>query len=204
MANLYRHFDATGRLLYVGMSLNAIARLVKHREESHWFNQITRVEIEWHKSREHAAYAEAIAIRDEEPLYNIAKPVPRDPDAPLPAPSLLLERPETNLILEALRNCPEPDVQADDSGPRVFGYLCVARQYLNRSIGRLRKAGVPDKWMFIDVVDYGGRRQPNLVRLLKSAQHEGTRIMCEWLGDFADVRELLAERGVSLHEVARR
>jgi hypothetical protein len=203
MANLYRHFNAQGQLLYVGLSLNAVARLAQHREKSFWFSQISRVEIEWHKSREHAAYAEALAIRDEAPLYNKAKPVPRDPDAPPPVPSLLDRRPEANLILEALKKCPEPVVQADYDGPRIFGYLCVGRQYLNRGIGRLRNAGVPDNWMFIDVVDYGGRRQPNLVKLLRSAQHKGTRIMCEWLGDFTEAREILKERGVTLHKIAR-
>lgn len=69
---LYRHFDAAGRLLYVGISLNAVARLSQHRQCSAWFREIARVEIEWHPSREAACEAEVQAIRSEQPLHNVA------------------------------------------------------------------------------------------------------------------------------------
>ena len=42
---LYRHFDGTGRLLYVGISLSVIVRLSGHKR-SPWFGDIARVEID--------------------------------------------------------------------------------------------------------------------------------------------------------------
>lgn len=70
-ASLYRHFDAAGRLLYVGISLNALSRLSQHKSESSWFFNITRVEIEQHPTRAAAAAAEIEAIRTEDPLHNV-------------------------------------------------------------------------------------------------------------------------------------
>jgi predicted GIY-YIG superfamily endonuclease len=68
---LYRHFDAKGTLLYVGMSLNPFKRLGEHRH-AHWYESIDRVEIERFETRAEAAAAEREAIRREKPLHNIA------------------------------------------------------------------------------------------------------------------------------------
>lgn len=69
---LYRHFDAAGNLLYVGISLNAVARLAQHRREAHWFDSIARIDVEWHPSRCAAETAERAAILAERPAHNIA------------------------------------------------------------------------------------------------------------------------------------
>lgn len=69
--SLYRHFDADGELLYVGVSLNAVARLAQHRDSSQWFNQIRSVVIERHPTREAAIEAEKAAIKCEKPKHNI-------------------------------------------------------------------------------------------------------------------------------------
>lgn len=71
---MYRHFNAAGKLLYVGISLSAVQRLAQHRHTAHWFDDIRRVEVEWFISREDALAAEASAIRTEAPVCNIAKP----------------------------------------------------------------------------------------------------------------------------------
>lgn len=71
---LYRHFDEADRLLYVGISFSAMKRLKQHRDHAHWFDAIARVTIEWLPSREEALIAEATAIRDESPKYNIQRP----------------------------------------------------------------------------------------------------------------------------------
>lgn len=67
---LYRHFDASGRLLYIGISLNAVSRLAQHRITSPWFEDIARIELEWHETRTAAHDAERAAIRDERPIHN--------------------------------------------------------------------------------------------------------------------------------------
>lgn len=69
---LYRHFDAEGRLLYVGISKNATERLRGHKHKSSWFKEIARVEIQHFPTREEARAAEALAIKSEKPLLNKA------------------------------------------------------------------------------------------------------------------------------------
>lgn len=71
---LYRHFDAAGGLLYVGISLDTIRRTQQHRSGAHWFGRIARIQIDWHDSRSAALAAEAIAIASEGPAFNIQRP----------------------------------------------------------------------------------------------------------------------------------
>lgn len=71
---LYRHFDAAGRLLYVGISLNAIGRLAQHRNSAQWFAEIARVDVEWLPTREAAIRVERQAIAKENPKCNIQRP----------------------------------------------------------------------------------------------------------------------------------
>ena len=68
---LYRHYDAEGKLLYVGVSLSPAARTYQHSKSAHWFRDISRIDVEWHDDREKAMCAERLAIRKENPAYNI-------------------------------------------------------------------------------------------------------------------------------------
>jgi hypothetical protein len=72
MTQLYRHFDDSNKLMYVGISLNTFSRLSQHKDHSHWFRNINRVTIEHFKTREEAMAAERTAIRAENPMFNIA------------------------------------------------------------------------------------------------------------------------------------
>lgn len=81
MTNLYRHYNTTGILLYVGISLSAIRRLSQHSNRSRWFNQIAMIKIEKFESRDEAQFAEKQAIENEGPLFNI-KMVPKKPELP--------------------------------------------------------------------------------------------------------------------------
>ena len=67
---LYRHFDKDDQLLYVGISLNHVARLAQHRDGSHWYEEIAQVTIEWHGTRVEAELAESRAIGSESPKHN--------------------------------------------------------------------------------------------------------------------------------------
>lgn len=69
--HLYRHFAADGALLYVGISLSAVHRLSGHKDHSHWFGDITRVEIQSFESRAAALAAERVAVKEEKPRHNI-------------------------------------------------------------------------------------------------------------------------------------
>lgn len=68
---LYRHWDKEGGLLYVGISLSAVARLSQHSNHSGWYSDIDKVTIETFDDRESAINAEIKAIRSENPKYNI-------------------------------------------------------------------------------------------------------------------------------------
>jgi hypothetical protein len=69
---LYRHFDQSGALLYVGISLSM--RLIKrqhdHRSTSDWHANIVTITAQEFPDRHAALIAEALAIRDECPIHN--------------------------------------------------------------------------------------------------------------------------------------
>ena len=73
LTTLYRLFDASGRLLYVGItSRNPIDRLRAHSRTRWWWEQAVSVRLEHFHSREEAQAAESAAIKDEHPAYNVA------------------------------------------------------------------------------------------------------------------------------------
>lgn len=70
--SLYRHYDSSGTLLYVGVSLSALVRLGQH-EASHWFDSIARVEIQRFANRQEVLEAERVAVATENPLHNVIR-----------------------------------------------------------------------------------------------------------------------------------
>jgi hypothetical protein len=71
----YRHFDANDRLLYVGESYNAPARLSQHKRDASWYRDIVRVTIETYATKAEAKAAQTAAIRAEDPVYNMKENV---------------------------------------------------------------------------------------------------------------------------------
>jgi excinuclease UvrABC nuclease subunit len=69
-ACLYRHFDAKGRLLYVGFSVTVFARTMQHMHGSSWAKLVTRIELEHFDDRNKAWRAEQLAIAKEAPMHN--------------------------------------------------------------------------------------------------------------------------------------
>lgn len=70
---VYRFYDARGRLLYVGLSMNFGLRLVKHRQRS-WWPLVKVIRFEFYEGREAAKAAEWAAIANENPIYNVTRP----------------------------------------------------------------------------------------------------------------------------------
>lgn len=68
---LYRYFDSSGALLYVGVSLSAVVRASQHKDHSSWFSKADRMTFVWFENREDALSAERAAVCDEQPLHNI-------------------------------------------------------------------------------------------------------------------------------------
>lgn len=69
--DLYRYFDADGRLLYIGISLHAAKRAAEHRAGKDWWNDVATMTIEKFATREAALEAERVAIIAEGPLHNV-------------------------------------------------------------------------------------------------------------------------------------
>lgn len=68
---LYRHFDGSGRLLYVGITDCLHERDRQHAATKRWHADVVRTETQWCLSREHAADLERVAIKHEAPLHNV-------------------------------------------------------------------------------------------------------------------------------------
>ncbi|MGY6251143.1 hypothetical protein ACXIUS_26985 [Bosea thiooxidans] len=76
---LYRHWDEEDNLLYVGISLSAVARLSDHMANSQWASDIAKVTVEYYASRPDALAAEQKAIETEAPAYNVIYNRPHPP-----------------------------------------------------------------------------------------------------------------------------
>ena len=70
---LYRYRDASGSLLYVGISINAVARLGQHRGKD-WFPMIAAISVERFDTYDEAQAAELKAICNEKPIHNVIGP----------------------------------------------------------------------------------------------------------------------------------
>lgn len=68
---LYRHFDLADNLLYIGISMTITGRTAQHETYAPWFQEIAIIKVEWHASRSAAARAEKLAIKAENPKYNV-------------------------------------------------------------------------------------------------------------------------------------
>ncbi|MEV1013740.1 GIY-YIG nuclease family protein [Micromonospora sp. NPDC049801] len=67
---LYRFFDRTDVLLYVGITADLPTRLKSHRKGKPWWTQVANITIEPFETRQEALDAEKRAIREEGPLHN--------------------------------------------------------------------------------------------------------------------------------------
>lgn len=67
---LYRFFDRTDVLLYVGTTAHLSARIAQHKRDKPWWVDVRNITIEYFDTRSAALSAETKAIRTEGPLYN--------------------------------------------------------------------------------------------------------------------------------------
>jgi prevent-host-death family protein len=70
-AAVYRFWDASDTLLYIGMTEDPDTRFGNHESRKAWWPDVARKTIEWHDTRELAEAAENEAIRTEHALYNV-------------------------------------------------------------------------------------------------------------------------------------
>lgn len=125
---VYRHLDADGVLLYVGMTRNPMARLDRHFARSPWIYDAVRVDMVHYDTFDEAAKAEARAIRTESPLFN--RYIPK-----------LRRRPR----------CTHP-LRPEAMGAGCFGCVVADNPKHRRVlVSRMIEAGVPDTMIIDDV-----------------------------------------------------
>jgi excinuclease UvrABC nuclease subunit len=70
---LYRLFDKSGRLLYVGATVRPIKRVLDHRATKDWFEAIANMTFAFYDTRGEAEAAETLAINSENPQFNVRR-----------------------------------------------------------------------------------------------------------------------------------
>lgn len=68
--SLYRFFDRSGRLLYIGITVSPPARFRDHQSKT-WWHLVTTIALETHDNRADLIEAEQRAIASEQPFFNI-------------------------------------------------------------------------------------------------------------------------------------
>lgn len=68
---LYRFYDSTGQLLYVGITLDPGSRWKAHSKEKPWWHDVAQVTVETHDGRAAVLEAERAAILAEKPVHNV-------------------------------------------------------------------------------------------------------------------------------------
>jgi DNA-binding XRE family transcriptional regulator len=69
-AALYRMFNETGVLLYIGMTTNIGTRMVNHQFDKPWWSEVRTIRVTPYSNRTEAENAERGAIIAEQPLWN--------------------------------------------------------------------------------------------------------------------------------------
>jgi predicted GIY-YIG superfamily endonuclease len=69
---LYRLFDSSGALLYVGVTINPKTRFYQHASVKDWWKDVDGKRVERFDTAKAASSAERVAIHQESPLYNVA------------------------------------------------------------------------------------------------------------------------------------
>lgn len=73
MIDLYRFYDDSGALLYVGISLHTAVRMMDHKRDKSWWPEVASITVEHHEiSRYDATRLERRTIHTEGPRHNIA------------------------------------------------------------------------------------------------------------------------------------
>src|SRR5690606_5214433 len=68
---VYRIYDASCELVYIGMGHEPDARVSAHRADKPWREHIATYEVTWHPNRADAFAAEAKLVKAERPRYNV-------------------------------------------------------------------------------------------------------------------------------------
>lgn len=68
---LYRFYDRSGRLLYIGITMDLGGRWGAHNRDKPWWREVASATVEHYPSREAVLAAEKAAIKAERPVHNV-------------------------------------------------------------------------------------------------------------------------------------
>jgi hypothetical protein len=117
---LYRFFDGSDVLLYVGITLDLPVRLKHHSVHKPWWTEVSRIDVEHFESQIEVVEAERAAIIAESPKYNLVHNAHRRP---------------RDLVAIELR-------KSGRTWPQIQKELGVSARTMRRIAERLRKAGL--------------------------------------------------------------
>ena len=133
---LYRHFDASGALLYVGISNKPDDRTAMHMKASPWRNDVSKVTIDWLGDRRSALAAEAAAIQSEGPKHNRRKPAAKL--APRPVGGVLTDIfTQIDALADRKGITPEQVVRSATGNPRLYERLKRREEMLRNDLQRV-------------------------------------------------------------------
>lgn len=119
--SLYRYYDESDTLLYVGVSHNPFLREVQHEASEKDMSLVRHIEVEWFDTRELALAAEGYAIRREKPLWNVVRPQKRRKLRETPKNKIKAQRPATSPVREhpkpAIYQIPNARQHREMNGP---------------------------------------------------------------------------------------
>lgn len=79
--DVYRVHDQWGKLLYVGSSINVFKRMQEHQAYAEWWPYASTGTVTRYENRRMARKVEALAIRDEKPMFNVTREVSEERNA---------------------------------------------------------------------------------------------------------------------------
>lgn len=88
---LYRFFNPSGTLLYIGITANLPTRLHDHRDDKPWWTTVANITVQHYPDRETVLAAEKAAIIAEKPLHNITHNGGQPGGTPTPRPGTITE-----------------------------------------------------------------------------------------------------------------
>ena len=141
---LYLLYAADDALLYVGVGFNPQVRWLHHAREKAWWAEVARKELVWYDTRAMALEAEAEAISNLSPRYNVHG-APRQPLPVLPpAVQVTGFRDLAELLRRQIAAGDYPTGQRLPSEPDLMEVFGLARATARRAVRELRDQGLAE------------------------------------------------------------
>ncbi len=117
---VYRLYEASDALLYVGVSSNFGRRWKQHAAAQPWWPDVQRLTVDWYPDRPSALSAERVAIKAEVPAHNVMHAGRQPEPAAEPTDPHLIRVRDTRLAYFAAKQ------ERDESSTAMAGAVVAA------------------------------------------------------------------------------